>query len=118
MGATPFERLRSGSMLPLAVGRATAFAASFFLPVVLARIFSPEVFGTYKQIFLLQATLYGIAQIGMAESLFYFVPAGGERGGRFAANALVALALSGLVTAGALVVAAPMIAYWFDNPTL
>lgn len=105
-------------MLPLAVGRATAFAASFFLPVVLARIFSPEVFGTYKQIFLLQATLYGIAQIGMAESLFYFVPAGGDRGGRFAGNSIVALALAGLVTAGALVVAAPRVAYWFDNPAL
>jgi O-antigen/teichoic acid export membrane protein len=115
---TPLSRLRTGSTLPLAVGRATAFAASFFLPVVLARIFTPEVFGTYKQVFLLQATLYGIAQIGMAESLFYFVPADGVRGGRFAANALVALGLSGLLTAGALFLAAPLLAYWFENPAL
>ena len=118
MLTTPLARLRSGATLPLAVGRATAFAASFFLPVVLARTFTPEVFGTYKQIFLLQATLYGIAQIGMAESLFYFVPSDGDRGGRFAANALVALGLSGLVTAAALFVAAPLLAYWFENPAL
>ena len=111
-------KLRSGSTLPLAAGRVCAFAASFFLPMVLARIFAPEVFGTYKQIFLLQATVYGIAQIGMAESLFYFVPAGGERAGRFVANAIVALGLSGLVTAGALVLAAPDLAYRFANPSL
>ena len=118
MASTPLARLRSGTTLPLSVGRATAFAASFFLPVVLARVFTPEIFGTYKQIFLLQATLYGIAQIGMAESLFYFVPAGRDRAGRFAANALVALALSGLVIAGALVLAAPLVAYWFESPSL
>jgi len=112
------SRLRNGSTLPLAAGRATAFAAAFFLPVVLARLFPPAVFGTYKQIFLLQMTLYGIAQIGTAESLFYFVPAGGARGGRFAANALVALALSGLVTGALLVLGSPLIARWFDNPSL
>jgi len=56
------SRLRNGSTLPLAAGRATAFAAAFFLPVVLARLFPPAVFGTYKQILLLQMTLYGIAQ--------------------------------------------------------
>ena len=112
------SRLRNGSTLPLAAGRATAFAAAFFLPVVLARLFPPAVFGTYKQIFLLQMTLYGIAQVGMAESLFYFVPAGGERGGRFVANSLVTLALSGLVTGVALVLGAPLVATWFDNPSL
>ena len=110
--------LRSNATLPLAAGRATAFAASFCIPAVLARTFPPAVFGTYKQIFLLQATLFGIAQIGMAESLFYFVPADSRRSGRFVANAIVALAISGLVTAAALTLAAPAIAVWFDNPSL
>jgi O-antigen/teichoic acid export membrane protein len=112
------ERFRNGSALPLAAGRATAFAAAFFLPVVLARVFPPAVFGTYKQIFLIQMTLYGIAQVGMAESLFYFVPAGNERAGRFVANAFVVLTISGLLTAIALVLGAPLIARWFDNPSL
>ena len=41
---------------------------------MLARIFAPAAFGTYKQFFLLYGTLYGLAQLGMAESLYYFVP--------------------------------------------
>ena len=31
-------------------------------------------FGTYKQLFLIYATLFGVAQLGMAESLYYFIP--------------------------------------------
>jgi O-antigen/teichoic acid export membrane protein len=109
--------LASGT-LSLSAGRAIAFAASFFIPVALARVFAPADFGTYKQIFLLQATLFGIAQIGMAESLFYFVPADRRRSGRFVANAMIALAVSGLVTAGLITLAGPSIAAWFDNPSL
>ena len=55
-------------------GRTVAFIATFFVPAVLARIFSQEEFGTYKQLFLVWATLSAAAQFGMAESLFYFLP--------------------------------------------
>jgi O-antigen/teichoic acid export membrane protein len=63
-------------------GRTVAFAATFFIPVVLARVFSQAEFGTYKQIFLVYATLYYIAQFGMAESLFYFLPSASREAGR------------------------------------
>ena len=52
-------------------GRILGFVATFFVPVVLARVFVPEVFGTKEELFLVYTTLYGLAQIGMAESLFY-----------------------------------------------
>ncbi len=37
-------------------------------------MFSVEEIGTYKTFFLVYATMYGLAQLGMAESLYYFVP--------------------------------------------
>ena len=55
-------------------GRAVGFVAAFAIPVVLARVFTTSEFGTYKQLFLLFSTLFGIAQLGMAESLYYFLP--------------------------------------------
>ena len=60
--------------LLLVVGRTIGFAASFIIPVLLVRTFNQAEFGTYKQLFLIYGTLYGLAQLGMAESLYYFVP--------------------------------------------
>ena len=79
----------------LVTGRGVGLAASFAIGIVLARIFDPAVFGVYKQFFLIYATLYGVLQLGMAESLYYFVPRKPEHTGRYAANAIVALALTG-----------------------
>ena len=90
-------------------GRALAFAATFFIPVVLARVFDPSAFGTYKQLLLVHATLFGIAQLGMAESLYYFLPRSRAAGGRQAANALLFLAAVGLLAvAGVVAFAEPL----------
>jgi len=35
-------------------GRMLSFVATFFIPVILTRIFAPAEFGTYKQLFLIQ----------------------------------------------------------------
>ena len=75
-------------------GRAIGLAASFAIGIVLARVFDPADFGTYKQFFLVFATLYGIAQLGMAESLYYFVPRNAGATGRYVCNAMVTLALA------------------------
>src|SRR5687768_7443469 len=78
------SRLASGikPTLLLTSGRMVAFAATFFVPVVLARVLSQAEFGTYKQLFLVYATLYYVAQFGIAESLFYFVPSACRQAGR------------------------------------
>ena len=70
-------------MLQLVAGRSIGLAASFAIGVVLARLFAPAEFGIYKQFFLLYATLYGVLQLGMAESLYYFVPRGSAQTGRY-----------------------------------
>ena len=64
----------SGPAFRLVAGRVIGGVVSFAIPVVLARVLLPTAFGTYKQLFLIYMTLYGVAQLGAAESLYYFVP--------------------------------------------
>jgi O-antigen/teichoic acid export membrane protein len=103
--------------LLLFFGRTFAFVIMFFVPVIFARILSPEEFGTYKQLFLIHATIYGIG-LGLAESLFYFVPQERKHAGKYVANAVILLAAVGLVGWPALVAASQSAARWFHNPAL
>lgn len=104
--------------LLLMTGRALAFGVTLFIPVVLVRIFDQAVFGTYKQVFLIYSTLYAIAQLGMAESLFYFIPSGSHRGGRYVLNAILALMAAGMVCLVLLMIAGPQISGWLSNTEL
>ncbi|HEV3215917.1 MAG TPA: lipopolysaccharide biosynthesis protein [Vicinamibacterales bacterium] len=102
----------------LVAGRTIGFAASFVIPVLLVRHFNQAEFGTYKQLFLIYGTLYGLAQIGMAESLYYFVPRKPEKSGPYVGNAIVTLAFAGLVCMGLLVLFRERVAGWLSNPLL
>ena len=99
-------------------GRTVGFAVSFFIPVVLVRLLDQTDFGTYKQIFLIAGTLYGIGQLGMAESLFYFLPLSPRDGARFVANALLALVLGGFGCLVFLEVAGGAVSRWLSNGAL
>jgi O-antigen/teichoic acid export membrane protein len=103
--------------LLLVTGRSIGFAASFAIAIVLARLFDPAVFGTYKQFFLVFATLYGVLQLGMAESLYYFVPKRPEHTGRYVSNAMATLAIAGGAGTVVLYFARTAIAGWI-NPEL
>ena len=102
----------------LATGRAPGVAIAFAIPLVLARTFDQAEFGTYKQLFLIYATLFGLVQLGMAESLYYFVPREAAKAGRHAANAMTALAAIGLASVALLFALRPQIAGWLSNPAL
>lgn len=102
----------------LSAGRIPGLVAAFAIPLVLARVFDQAEFGTYKQLFLIFATLFGLAQLGMAESLYYFVPLAPARAGRHVANALVALAAFGVVCVLLLSTFADRIGAWLTNPAL
>src|SRR5215472_8662633 len=104
--------------LQLMSGRATAFAVTFLIPVVLSRLFTKSEFGTYKQIFLIVYSLYGVGQVGMAECLYYFLPTFPKAAGRYVTNSLVILGLTGLVCFATLFLAGERIANWLSNPTL
>jgi O-antigen/teichoic acid export membrane protein len=102
----------------LATGRAPGLAIAFAIPLVLARTFDQAEFGTYKQLFLIYGTLFGIAQLGMAESLYYFLPRETSHAGRHAANALIALAAIGVTCVTVLFAFRSQIAAWLSNPAL
>jgi O-antigen/teichoic acid export membrane protein len=102
----------------LAGGRAPGLVVAFAIPLVLARVFDQAEFGTYKQLFLIYATLFGLAQAGMAESLYYFVPRDASAAGRFVANSMASLAAIGLAAIALLTVAREPIARWLTNPAL
>ncbi len=104
--------------LLLMAGRMVAFATTFFIPVVLVRVFNQAEFGAYKQIFLVYATLFGILQFGMAESLYYFLPLAPEKAGRYTANALIALATAGGAGLALIAWNASLVAGWIGNPAL
>src|SRR5258706_1258025 len=99
-------------------GRIMGFATTLFIPVVLVRVFNQTEFGNYRQIFLIYGTLFGLAQFGMAESLYYFVPLAPDQAGRYAANALLVLSAAGLVGLGLLVWQAPAIAHLLGDDAL
>ena len=102
----------------LVTGRVVGLIASFAIGIVLARIFAPAAFGTYKQFFLLYGTLYGLAQLGMAESLYFFVPRNASRMPRYVCNALITLAAAGLVCLGGLYAWRTQIAQRLTNAAL
>ena len=102
----------------LATGRAPGLAIAFAIPLVLARAFDPAEFGTYKQLFLIYATLFGIAQLGMAESLYFFLPREQAVAGRHAANAFTALTVIGMTCVALLFAFRSQLAGWMSNPAL
>ena len=103
--------------LVLMSGRSAAMAATFLLPVVLARVFDPAGFGTYKQLFLVSLVLYQVGVV-FAETLFYFLPRSPERAGQYVANSVLALTAAGCAGLALLWLGAPAIGRWLGNPEL
>lgn len=104
--------------LALIAGRFMAFTVTFFTPVILVRLFDQAQFGTYKQIFVVYGTLYVVAQMGMAQSLYYFIPREPESGGRYVVNSMVILAASGLLCLAVFEKTGWKIAQWLNNAEL
>ena len=117
MGKQPLEALFRPALV-LMSGRFLGFVAAFAIPIVLARIFDQTEFGSYKQIFLIFGTMFGIAQVGMAESLYYFLPSETRRSGGFAFNTLAVLGIFGVISLGALWLWRQEAAELLNNPGL
>lgn len=105
-------------VMVLMSGRLLGFVAAFFIPIVLARVFDQNDFGTYKQLFLIHATLFGFAQLGMAESLYYFLPMESRRSGTYILNTLLLMGGAGLLCALVLWWQSETIAALLNNPGL
>jgi O-antigen/teichoic acid export membrane protein len=101
----------------LMIGRFLAFGITACVPFLLVRYLNQEEFGTYKQAFLISSTLYWISQLGLATSLFYFLPES-KTGGRYVCNTIIFLSVMSVVCVGALGFARKPIALWLKNPGL
>ena len=106
---------RSG---PLVLSRFASAALTFGLPLILVRLLDPHSFGTYKQFFLIAQTLVLVGQLGLTQSLYYFLPRGTAQRGAYVAQVVALLAGIGALLGVALWVAAPLLARWLASPDL
>jgi O-antigen/teichoic acid export membrane protein len=102
---------RSG---PLVLSRLTSAALTFALPLMLVRLLSPDGFGVYKQFFLVAQTLLLAGQLGMTQSLYYFLPRGGKERGSYVTQALLLLTVLAGVAGVGLYLLAPSLGRWMD----
>jgi len=107
-----------GPTLWLLGGRTVGLAVAFVIPMVLARHLDQQEFGTYRLLFLMYATTFIVAQFGMAESLYYFVPRHAARAGQYVANSIAMLSAAGGVYVLLALAATPALARAFHNPRL
>ena len=108
----------TGQMGLIFAGRLAALVLTFATPLVLARLFTTEEFGLYKQIFLLQGTLSFILGFGLPASLYYVLPPHPERRGALIRQTCVLLAVLGGVGAGAFWLLEGPVARWLNTPAL
>ena len=87
---------------------------------LLVRLFSEEVYGTYRQLFLVGNLCLVIFRFSLPTSLMYFVPhiQNREDKQRVAGQTMLLLTLLGGLASALLVVLAEPLARWFGNPLL
>lgn len=117
MTTPPLEALFRPALV-LMTGRFLGFLAAFAIPMVLVRVFDQTEFGTYKQLFLVFGTLFGIFQVGMAESLYYFLPSKSNRAGSYVVNSLIVMGTLGALAAMLLWLGRGKVALLLNNPDL
>jgi O-antigen/teichoic acid export membrane protein len=86
---------------PLMLGRGGATVLGFALPLILTRLLPQAEFGTYKQIWLVVTTAYFMLQLGLSQSLYYFIPRqDGRKMAWLTQSAVSLLTLGGLCALG------------------
>src|SRR4051812_32574493 len=106
---------RSGSLV---LSRILSAAITFGLPLALVRLVDPTGYGTYKQFFLVSNTVLLVGQVGLTQSLYYFLPREKDRAGSYAAQTFLGLAAIGVVAGLALYACAPLLAHFLESPGL
>jgi len=115
------QRDAGGSFLrragPLVFARFIGAGITFTIPLVLARAMALEEYGTYKQLFLISQTLYYVLPLGVAQSLYFFIPRA-EQTRPWVAQTLSFLLVAGIFGAGLVYALGPEVAVWMQNPGL
>ena len=107
-----------GQAGPLLLGRLGATVLSFILPLILTRLLPQSDFGTYKQVWLVVSTGFFMLQLGIAQSLYYFVPRKDGRAQAWLTQSVGAMAILGSVCAAIIYLARFRIGAQFANPDI
>ena len=107
-----------GQAGPLMLGRAGATVVSFALPLILTRLLPQSEFGTYKQVWLVVSTGYFMLQMGLSQSLYYFIPRKDGRAQAWLTQSFVSVTVTGALGGLVLWSARFAIARQFGNPEL
>src|SRR5437870_11366016 len=107
-----------GQAGPLMLGRAGATVLGFALPLILTRLLPQAEFGTYKQVWLVVMTAYYMLQLGLAQSLYYFIPRKDGREQVWLTQTTISLTTLGAICGIALYAGRFMVARQFGNPEL
>lgn len=99
-------------------GRFMAFVLTFSIPLVLARILTPEDYGVYKQFFLVQGTVLSVLSLGLPAALFYFLPRRIGHEGAYIGNTVKVVIASSAVGALALIALTDHIVRLLGSPRL
>ena len=103
---------------PLMLGRGGATVLGFALPLILTRLLPQAEFGTYKQVWLVVTTAYFMLQLGLAQSLYYFLPRKDGRERAWLTQASVSLFTLGGICAAGIYALRFAVAGQFANPEL
>ena len=90
------DSLTKQSLL-LSAGRTIAFGLNIFVPVLLVRIFGKSEYGLYKQLLLIFSTLFSIGELGISQSLYYFLPRCPDQRARIMTQTFVIVLGTGLL---------------------
>ena len=107
-----------GQAGPLMLGRGGATVLGFALPLILTRLLPQSDFGTYKQIWLIITTGFFMLQLGLSQSLYYFVPRKDGRAQAWLTQSLALLTVLGAICGAGLYFARFAIAARFENPDI
>lgn len=77
-----------GNSIYLFLATVLGYGIRILLPIALVRILSKQDFGTYNQFFLLEVMIQTVFQMGVIQSLYYFVPRDRENAGGYLVNSL------------------------------
>ena len=108
----------SNQAFTLIVGKIFAFSFSFFVPIVLVRIYSQEQYGLFQQLLLLFHTFYPILQLGISNSLLYFYPRDLEKRKALLSQTFYFLLSIGILFYIVIIIFQGQIAYYFHNPEI
>jgi O-antigen/teichoic acid export membrane protein len=100
------------------LGRLGATVLGFALPLILTRLLPQAEFGTYKQVWLVVTTGFYMLQLGLAQSLYYFVPRKDGREREWLTQATFSLGAMGALCGVLLYAGRFLIARQFGNPEL